>query len=92
MLDDLTQSIETLLARYEKVKGQNVVLSQRLEACEAKLEANKSTIEILEKKIRNLQLSEVFELSSRKENKDAVKRVEKLIREIDNCIVLLGDE
>ena len=90
MLEDLTQSIETLLARYEKVKSDNVVLQERLEACTAKLDANKSTIEILEKKISDLQLSHAFAVSSEKDGKDAKKRVGKLIREIDNCIELLG--
>ena len=46
MLEDLTQSIETLLARYEKVKSDNEVMQERLEACNAKLYANKSTNEI----------------------------------------------
>lgn len=90
MLEDLTQSIETLLARYEKVKSDNVVLQERLEAYKAKLDANKSTIEILEKKISDLQLSHAFAVSSEKDDKDAKKRVGKLIREIDNCIELLG--
>lgn len=90
MLEDLTQSIETLLARYEKVKSDNVVLQERLEAYKAKLDANKSTIEILEKKISDLQLSHAFAVSSEKDGKDAKKRVGKLIREIDNCIELLG--
>ena len=90
MLDDLTKAIEVLLARYERAKSDNMALRKRLDEYRAKLEANKSTIEILEKKIRDLQLSEAFAASSGNDNKDAKKRVQKLIREIDNCIELLG--
>ena len=44
----------------------------------------------MEKKRSDLKLSHAFAVSSEKDGKDAKKRVGKLIREIDNCIELLG--
>ncbi len=50
MLDDLTKAIESLLAKYEQAKSENRTLKARLEEYAAMQEANKSKIEILEKR------------------------------------------
>ena len=91
MLDDLTKAIESLLAKYEQTKSENRTLKARLEEYAAMQEANKSKIEILEKKISDLQLSIAFAASSSKDMNEAKKRISKLIRDIDDCIGMLGE-
>lgn len=91
MIQDLERYLEQLIARYEKVKAENASLKKSLSECTDKLETYRSRTEILEKKISSLQLSEAFVSSAGKDNKEARRRVERLIREIDKCIELLGE-
>ena len=67
------------------------LLKYRISFANKKVGKNKSKIEILEKKISDLQLSIAFAASSSKDMNEAKKRISKLIRDIDDCIGMLGE-
>lgn len=87
MTEQLRQSIEQLIARYEAAKSENTRLREAMEKSESELKACRSRIEILEKKIHSLELAGAFLNSS--DDRDAKRRVDRLIKEIDKCIEML---
>lgn len=87
MTGKLRQSIEQLIARYEEAKSDNTRLREMLDKSQSELKACRSRIEILEKKIHSLELAGAFLNSTG--DKDARKRVDRLIKEIDKCIEML---
>lgn len=87
-MEELKALIKDILARYEQQKSENARLSSRLTKTVAELESARKRIEILEQKISTLQLTDAF--TNPALGKDAKNRVHKLIKEIDECIELLG--
>ncbi|MBQ6072803.1 MAG: hypothetical protein IJK90_02685 [Bacteroidales bacterium] len=86
----LKSKVEELIARCETLAGENADLKARLLQAENQINKKDKKIEDLEKKIDNLQLKEVF-LGTTGDRAKARKKVADLIKEIDECVSLLGE-
>lgn len=86
----LESKVRELISRYESLKAENAVLREKLAACTAQLEQKTENIQLLEKKINNLQLTGAF-LVSGGDNAAAKRKVTALIKEIDRCIAMLDE-
>lgn len=96
LIEGLNSKIETLISMYEACKSDNDRLEAELESCKDKLQAKNTTIEELKTQIdqlklknKNLQLVDAFNISAN-DRARAKRSVEKIIREIDNCIEMLN--
>lgn len=86
----LESKVRELISRYESLKAENAVLREKFAACTAQLEQKTENIQLLEKKINNLQLTGAF-LGSGGDNAAAKRKVTALIKEIDRCITMLDE-
>ena len=96
LIEGLNSKIETLISMYEASRADNDRLAAELESCKDKLQAKNTTIEELKTQIdqlklknKNLQLVDAFNISAN-DRARAKRSVEKIIREIDNCIEMLN--
>mgnify|MGYP006873127471 CR=1 FL=1 len=88
MLEGIKTSIERLIARYESEREMRISLEEELSKEKSLNEAYRKQITELERQVDNLKLTEAFTASS-PDRKDAKEKIERLIKEIDNCISLL---
>ena len=88
MLEDIKKDIERLIALYESEKTERIRLQSELSQSKADNESCRKRIEELEQQVDNLHLTEAF-LTPAGSDSGAKDRIEKLIKEIDNCISLL---
>ncbi len=86
----LETKVRELISRYESLKTENSALRGKLEALTAQLEQKTNNIQLLEQKIKNLQLTGAF-LGSGGDNAAAKRKVSALIKEIDRCIAMLDE-
>lgn len=89
MLEDIKKDIERLIALYEGERQKRLNLMSELEKSKAENESYRKQITDLERQVDNLRLTEAFTSSSGNDS-GAKDKIEKLIREIDKCISLLG--
>lgn len=87
MLDSIKQKITQLIAAYESEKSEGVRLRQELEQVKQQNEAYAKQIIELEREIDNRKLADAF--MAGKDNAEAKKKIDKLIKEIDKCISLM---
>ncbi len=88
MLENIKKSIERLIARYENERDARIRLEEELSKEKSLNEAYGKRITELERQVDNLKLTEAFTASSAA-SADAKEKIDKLIKEIDNCISLL---
>ena len=89
MLEDIKKDIEKLIALYEGERREKLILRSELEKSKAENDSYRKQITDLERQVDNLRLTEAF-TSSAGNNTGAKDKIERLIREIDKCISLLG--
>ncbi len=89
MLEDIKKDIEKLIALYEGERREKLILRSELEKSKAENDSYRKQITDLERQVDNLRLTEAF-TSSTGNNTGAKDKIERLIREIDKCISLLG--
>lgn len=85
MLDKLKQRIKELIAAYESERQLREKLQAELESCMQKNETYRKQIIELERTIDNQKLADAF-MAGGKDNAEARKKIDRLIREIDRCI------
>ena len=88
MLDTLRQRIGQLIALYEAERAERVRLRIELEKSQKQNETYKEQITELEREIDNLKLKGAF-MADGANNAQARKRIDKLVKEIDRCILLM---
>ena len=86
MLDTIKQKIMRLIAAYESEKAECDRLRIELEQYKHKSESYEKQIIELERQIDNQKLAGAF-LNG--DNAESIKKVDRLIREIDRCIALM---
>ena len=86
MLDAIKQKIKQLIAAYETQKAECEKLRSELEQMAEKNKAYEKQIIELERQIDNQKLAGAF-LNG--DNAESIKKVDRLIREIDRCIALM---
>jgi phage shock protein A len=90
MLEDIREDIKKLISLYENEKTERIKFQDALAMSEAENKTCRKQITELEQQIENLKLTEAFTASAGN-NTEAKGKIEKMIREIDKCISLLGD-
>ena len=90
MLEGIKENINKLISLYENEKTERKKLQDSLAKSEVENEAFRKQIKELEDQIANLKLTRAFQASSGN-NSDAKEKIDKLIREIDRCISLIGE-
>jgi len=90
MLEGIKENINKLISLYENEKTERKKLQDSLAKSEVENEAFRKQIKELEDQIANLKLTRAFQASSGN-NSDAKAKIDKLIREIDRCISLIGE-
>lgn len=93
----LKANIQQLISKYELAKSEQERLSNELSLCKENLNKQIETNELLKKNISELnnkvdllQLSQAFTNSSTN-IKEAKKRINEIVKEIDKCISMLND-
>jgi archaellum component FlaC len=90
VIESLCLRIEALIAKYESVSAENTQLKRIIEKQKTDIQHNKETINELEARINQLQLTEAF-VANTTEVDEARRQISKLVREIDKCIALLNE-
>ena len=88
MLANIKQKIEQLIAAYEKEKMERIRLQEALHQSQKQNEAYKLQITELEREIDNLKLTKAF-MADGTDNVQAIKKIDRLMKEIDKCISLM---
>lgn len=89
ILSVLNENISSVIALYNKEKQLNDKLSTEVEDLNNELNTYKERNQEIEKKYNNLKLAKVINSES-EGDKEAKLKLNKIIREIDNCIALLN--
>ena len=96
LIERLNSKIEILISMYETAEAENARLQEMLDSCQDKLASKTNTIqelnnqiEQLKQKNKNLQLVDALNISAN-DRARAKRSVDRLIREIDNCIEMLN--
>jgi len=84
----LQQQIAALMLMYRMLKEKNEVLQTKNNDLNEQLEHNKKTIEDLQRNYNELQMAKAV-LGAQGDNADAKRRIEEIVREVDECIALL---
>ena len=88
MLDNIKLKIEQLIAAYEKEKMERIRLQEELQQSKNQNDAYKLQITELEREIDNLKLTKAF-MADGTDNAQAIKKIDRLMKEIDKCIKLM---
>lgn len=86
----LEAKTEMLIARYANEKEKNMRLLQEVEQYSLSLNENKIETETLKMKFENLRLAGAILAESDGNPNEARQRLNRIIREIDQCIALLN--
>ncbi len=89
LIGGFKQRFDKFVSLYKETKEENVKLKDRLQKVDIELEHRNLEIEELNKKLQTTDLANTF-LASSDGNKDAKHKINKIVREIDNCIALLN--
>ncbi|PLX07404.1 MAG: hypothetical protein C0596_10700 [Marinilabiliales bacterium] len=89
ILSTLNDNIQKVILLYNKEKELNGELSAEVEKLNEELNIYKQKNKDLENKYDNLKMAKALNLESG-DNNDAKLKLNKIIREIDNCIALLN--
>lgn len=90
ILERHEKNISILLSKYETLLKNYRILEQELELKQKENTAYKEKLYELTKQYENLKLAKALVTDEEGEEKVARLRLNKIIREIDNCIALLN--
>ena len=85
----LKAKIKELISAYEKLKAENLKLSEQKATLENVLQERELAFLELDRKYNQQQLAKAFVASS-EDAHDAKIKVNRIVREIDQCIALLN--
>lgn len=89
LIGGFKSKFDQFVSLYKKTKQENEMLKKSLQETENELEQKKIEILELNKKLQTNDLAQSF-LASSDDNKEAKLKINKIVREIDNCIALLN--
>ena len=89
LLDDLKGHTQQLFSQFEILENENKLLEDRVLTLKKDIEILEEQKAELDKKNENLKIATHL-LSGVDENREANKKINRLIREIDKCIALLN--
>ena len=77
------------MTSYSTIKEDNIILSNEVNKLNSELNIYKEKLEEIENKYNNLRLARSI-ADGDSDNKDVKLKLNRIIREIDNCIALLN--
>lgn len=90
LIDSFKSKFSTLAERYKALKSENVRLGEENAILRQKLEEKNKEIESNKKEQNTQQLANTFLAASGNDPQEAKNKINKIVREIDNCIALLN--
>jgi len=90
VVDRLKHKINILIDNHQQLKKEKLILDQRLSELEDELSRSKAMTEDLLEKNQILKLSKSIQVDG-KDDSQARKKINQLVREIDKCIALLNE-
>jgi len=85
----LNENIQSLISSYSTIKENNIILSNEVNKLNSELNIYKEKLEEIENKYNNLRLARSI-ADGDSDDKDVKLKLNRIIREIDNCIALLN--
>jgi predicted nuclease with TOPRIM domain len=89
LINSFNEKFKRILGLYQQYKHKNVELVLEVEMLKRKLEEKEAELEEVKQKLETKKLAETF-LVSEGNTKEARSKINKIVREIDNCIALLN--
>lgn len=89
VIDSFKNKIDTIVSLYEKTKEEKLQLTQEKSLLINELEKKQMQINELEEKYKNIKLAKAL-VAGDDESHEAKLRINRIVREIDNCIALLN--
>jgi len=89
ILDHLKNKVQKVFNLYDRLKSENAALLKEKNELEKKLKDKESEIEFLKNKHNKLKIAKSI-LASSGDKHDARIKINRIVREIDNCIALLN--
>ena len=89
ILDHLKNKVQKVFNLYDRLKSENAALLKEKNELEKKLKDKESEIEFLKNKHNKLKIAKSI-LASTGDKHDARIKINRIVREIDNCIALLN--
>ena len=85
----LQSRIRQIIGMYEKERSANELLSKETSELQEKIRREQNRLKNIEEKYNKLKISKALSASSENVH-DAKLKVNRMVREIDNCIALLN--
>ena len=89
IIESLNNKFKSLVYLYEKSKGEVEIIAEENKQLKEKLRKQETGYQELKNKYDTLSLVKAFTASG-EDNHEAKIKVNKIVREIDNCIALLN--
>ncbi|PIP54494.1 MAG: hypothetical protein COX07_05040 [Bacteroidetes bacterium CG23_combo_of_CG06-09_8_20_14_all_32_9] len=89
LIISLKDKIFKLIVLVNEVKNKNDVLLKNKGELESQLNEKKLLIQEVEQKYKNLKLGKIIDISGT-DIRDARIKINKIVRDVDNCIALLN--
>ena len=88
-LENLSSNVDKIVSFCKSLIENNAKLTKEIENLNIELNIKKERLIEIEKKYNDLKLAQAFSSPLSDGNKEAKQKINKIIREIDNCITLL---
>lgn len=90
LIESFKLKFEKLVEKYKLLKDENVKLAEENANLKQKLEAKEKELSDNKKEQNTQQLANTFLAASDNNPQEAKNKINKIVREIDNCIALLN--
>lgn len=90
LIESFKLKFEKLVEKYKLLKDENVKLAEENANLKQKLEAKEKELSENKKEQNTQQLANTFLAASDNNPQEAKNKINKIVREIDNCIALLN--
>lgn len=90
LIESFKQKFEKLVEKYKLLKAENVKLAEENSILKQNLEAKEKELSDNKKEQNTQQLASSFLAASDNNPQEAKNKINKIVREIDNCIALLN--
>ena len=88
-VQELATRVRAMMLNYERLRAENEEMRRSLEASRLTIEEDKALIKQLKSQISSQRLAQSIALGDA-EIKQAEARLNRMIREVDKCIALMG--
>lgn len=88
-LRELETRVRQLMLDYRALRAENMSLRRRADEAQSKLEEEKARSQTLNRELSALRMAQVVKMEDG-DIKEARSRINRMIREVDKCIALLG--